>query len=487
MKNIINIFATLFALIVVASCAKEVLTSNEIKEDATLVPYTVNVSIAGTKATISGLEVLWQDGDKIAIFDGVAKREFTLSSGAGTKTAKFTGEIASTATTISAVAPYSAAGEEAGQYNVPEDQNIAAGATVDPAAVIMVATEVAKNEALSFTNPCGVARMTVPAGADSVSISCTAGLYKVKFPAALSAAGDYDLVLPAGEQKDINVVTTIAGIDYFKTTENTLEITAGSIIKLGDIKGEPGIFYAGEFYKIVKLKDGNWWMAENLRFVPKGLTPSDNKNDVTAGIYYPVVINSTNTAAEFSKDAAAIKSKGYLYQSEVALGLKVGDITTEAQAKALEGCQGICPAGWHIPTITDITGLVGKATSPITTVTTAPYYNGSDGSISMLNKDGFNIDAYGAVSIANVTTKTATLMGWLKAYPEKISSGYICGSSFAAIDYNVKNDPTSGIKNVQFYGFMPMTNKTAATAYTMNGAKLSYRIGAAVRCIKDNK
>jgi len=484
MKNTINIFATLFALIVVASCTKEVLTSNEIKEDATLVPYTVNVSIAGTKATISGLEVLWQDGDKIAIFDGVAKREFTLSSGAGTKTATFTGEIASTATTISAVAPYSAAGEEAGQYNVPEEQNIAAGATVDPAAVIMVAAEVAKNEALSFTNPCGVARMTVPAGADSVSVSCTAGLYKVKFPAALSAAGNYDLVLPAGEQKDIKVVTTIAGVDYFKTTENTLEITAGSIIKLGDIKGEPGIVYAGEFYKIVKLKDGNWWMAENLRFVPKGITPSDDKNNVTAGVYYPLVINSTKSAAEFSKEAVVIKSNGYLYQSEVALGLKVGDITTEAQAKALEGCQGICPAGWHIPTITDITGLVGKAVSPITTVTTAPYYNGSDGSISMLNTDGFNIEAYGAVSISNVTTTTATFTGWLSKYPDKISSGYICGSSFASY---VTDATTGGIKNVQFYGFMPMTNKTDATAYTLNGAKMSYRNGAAVRCVKDKK
>jgi len=236
-------------------------------------------------------------------------------------------------------------------------------------------------------------------------------------------------------------------------------------------------------YRTVKLKDGKWWMADNMRLIPSGITPSNNLENVRAGIYYPVVFNGT--AAAFSTEASVIGKRGYLYQSETALGLSVGGITTETQAKALEGCQGICPKGWHIPTISDITGLVGKAVSPISTVTTAPYYNGSDGSIALLNQDKFNVEAYGAVSIQDATKTAATLTGYLTKYPGKISSGYLCGSSFSTITYNTADGATSGIKNIQFYGFLSMTNKATEAEYTFNGAKLSYFIGAAVRCVKN--
>lgn len=273
-----------------------------------------------------------------------------------------------------------------------------------------------------------------------------------------------------------NLATVVCG-DGYDAAVHTIYASTGN---------ESAFIYAGESYKVVKLKDGKWWMAENLRYVPKGYTPSDDLKNVKAGVYYPVVVNDAKTAATFSKDSAAIKANGYLYQSEVALGLKVGDITSQAQAEALEGCQGICPAGWHIPTIADITGLVGKAVSPITTVTTAPYYNGSNGSIKLLNADGFNVDAYGAVSLLDNTKTVATLMGFLKASSDRITSGYICGSSYAAIDYNVKGEATSGIKNVQFFGMMPMTNKDKEEDFTINGSKLSYRIGASVRCVKNN-
>lgn len=235
----------------------------------------------------------------------------------------------------------------------------------------------------------------------------------------------------------------------------------------------------GNWYTTVKLADNNWWMAENLRTIPAGLTPSSDLTNVTAGIYYPVVVNGSTAA--FSTDNSTIRTKGYLYQSETALGVAVNSISTEDEAKALEGCQGICPNGWHIPTITEITGLIGKAVSPITTVTTAPYYNGSNGSIALLNADNFNIDTYGAVSIIDNTKTAATLMGALKGYEDRTTSGYIAGSSFATISLNTD----SSIKNLQFWGLMPMSNKASVDDYTCNGTKLSYKIGASVRCIKN--
>ena len=297
--------------------------------------------------------------------------------------------------------------------------------------------------------------------------------------------------LLAGKQYSLTIVVNAADIKV---------ILAGEIENWtdgGEITGQPEdpdnnehldegyITYAGDKYNVVKMDDGKWWMAQNLRFIPAGLTPASELTAVTAGIFNPLKVNDGQTALEFTNDADIIAANGYLYQSEVALGLNVGDLTTVAAAQALEGTQGICPAGWHVPTIDDITGLVGKAVSPITTNTQAPYYDGSNGSIALLNADGFNIDAYGAISIQDNTKTNGTFMGWASGYPNKISSCMIIGSSYAGVTYNTSNDETSGIKNLQFWGLMPMTNKAAENQYTCNGSKVSYRIAGPVRCVRD--
>ena len=246
------------------------------------------------------------------------------------------------------------------------------------------------------------------------------------------------------------------------------------------------IIYHDVQYSVVKMDDNKWWMAQNLAYVPEGITVSDDNTNVTAGVYYPLVLNSDQSAPIFSKDEAVIASNGYLYQSEVALGLNVDDLTTVTAAQALEGAQGICPDGWHIPTIADITGLVGKAVSPIETNANAPYYNGSNGSIALLNADGFNMEAYGMVSIGTNVATTGTLSGRMSGY-DHLCSSMFCGSSYAGVTYNTANDESSGIKNLQFYGLMPMTNKAAEADYTCNGTKVSYRIAGPVRCVRDSQ
>ena len=155
-----------------------------------------------------------------------------------------------------------------------------------------------------------------------------------------------------------------------------------------------------------------------------------------------------------------------------------------ADAEKLEGAQGICPQGWHVPTLTEIVGLVGKSVGA-TTVETAPYYDGANGSIVKLNEDGFNMDAFGAISIQDNTKTAGTFMGWASGYPDKLSSGMFCGSTYAGVTYNTSGDETSGVKNLQFYGFMPMTNKSSEAQYTCNGTKVSYRIAGPVRCVRN--
>ena len=264
------------------------------------------------------------------------------------------------------------------------------------------------------------------------------------------------------------------------------EITGGGDGPAFEEKLSEGYFtYDGVKYNVVKMKDGKWWMAQNLAYLPEGFTPATDLSAVTAGVFAPIQVNAGQTAAEFTTDPAVIAAHGYLYQAEVALGLKVGDLTSVAAAEALEGAQGICPKGWHIPTAADILGLVGKAVSPLVNNTGAPYYDGANGSISLLNADGFAMDAFGAISIQDNTKTTGAFMGWAKGYPAKLSSGMFAGSTYAGVAYNTANEEASGVKNLQFFGLMPMTNKATEAEYTCNGTKVSYRIATPVRCVRD--
>ncbi len=236
--------------------------------------------------------------------------------------------------------------------------------------------------------------------------------------------------------------------------------------------------YRGETYNTVTLKDGRTWMAENLRMIPTGLTPSDDITNLTAGIYYPVVLNEEKTAAVQTRDESVIKSNGYLYQVETALGLAVGELKTEEQARSLSGARGVCPPGWHVPTVEELHALVGKiATYDKGINTDAPYFDATSQSAKMdlINADGFNIGAYGAFTVQNNTSTSASLMGYLKTYPSEIASGYICGSSFSSL-----SETDGVITNFQFWSLLPMKSQG-----TINGAKQSYRIAAPVRCVKD--
>lgn len=241
--------------------------------------------------------------------------------------------------------------------------------------------------------------------------------------------------------------------------------------------------YAGDTYRIVKMRDGRWWMAENLRYIPDGMTPCNDLNNVTAGIYYPVMNDGTSVVFSTSEDD--IRNNGYLYQAETAFGVPVGTITDLEIAKSFAKTQGICPDGWYIPTIEDIAALVGKTIDPFTSLknANAPYYNGTEGSLMLLNKDCFNLHPCGAVSIGDTTKTVALLTGKLGTY-EGLTSGMYIGSTYAKNTPVNANDLSQGYKNYTFAGLLPMTNKATEAAFTCNHTNVGFRIGASVRCIK---
>lgn len=252
------------------------------------------------------------------------------------------------------------------------------------------------------------------------------------------------------------------------------------------------ITYHGDKYTVAKMKDNKWWMTQNMRYVPEGYTPSSDLTQVTAGIYNPVIYNVTESAAEFSTDDDIIEQHGYFYQTEVAMGLKVGDLPQEVPAddEALaalrlqyEGIQGICPKGWHIPTLKDIMDLVGRCSGQ-TTNKDAPYYDNTADNclIDLLNADNFNMDAYGAINIASITTTTASFIGGLKTR-SYLSSGYYVGSTIYKVN---KNSQTGAFTTYQFYALMPNTNKDNANEFNCNGAFMNYRVGANLRCVRND-
>lgn len=303
-----------------------------------------------------------------------------------------------------------------------------------------------------------------------------------------------EAALEAGKKYDVNVVVNEQSLDV---------LISGAIDDWGeggeipvDTGEEPAevqfeedlehnsFTYDNVQYAIAKMKDGKYWMAQNLAYLPAGKTACTDLNNVTAGVYAPLKVNDGHTAAEFTTDADVIAANGYLYQAEFALGLKVGDLKSVADAQALEGAQGICPPGWHVPTLSDILGLVGKSVGADTNAD-APYYDGANGSIAKLNADGFNMGAYGMVSIQDNTKTSGTLQGWNSNYPDRLTSSMVCGSTYAGVTYNTSGDATSGVKNLQFYGLMPMTNKATEAEYTCNGTKVSYRIAGPLRCVRN--
>ena len=229
--------------------------------------------------------------------------------------------------------------------------------------------------------------------------------------------------------------------------------------------------YDGERYNIVSMKDGNKWMAENLRYVPAGKTPSSNPAD-KSGVWYSAA-NADKTA-----DPELTATKGLLYDAATVFGVKE---ITDDNAASFEGKQGICPKGWHIPTVTEMTGLVGKCANGTLDNLNAPYYDAAQlgAPIDALNEDGYNWTFAG---IINVTTNVATGAYSVTNSPAGVdpvvygAMSYVWGSTFYQ-----KN---AAGNNLQFYGFM---STWTATYKRITVAYANYLSGYSVRCVKDKE
>ena len=173
MKTINRIFAVAFmALCMLAfnACIEE--AAPILPEDGTLVEMTFEASVAETKAAFDGKRINWEVGDKVAIYDGIAKREFTVQSVKG-GVASIKGPVAAEATEFYAVTPFSAArealpGDGKIYFNLPTEQVLASGKDFDEDAFVAVGK--VDGTRISFKNVVSLLKINIPDNITSVSL-----------------------------------------------------------------------------------------------------------------------------------------------------------------------------------------------------------------------------------------------------------------------------------------------------------------------------
>ena len=226
--------------------------------------------------------------------------------------------------------------------------------------------------------------------------------------------------------------------------------------------------YHGVEYKTVTLADGNKWMAENLRYIPEGKSVSSDPAE-DAGIWYPA------SNADKVADPALAETLGLLYDAATAFGVEA--VTLE-NAATFEGAQGICPTGWHIPTLTEMTGLVGYCANSAVINTEGAYYDSTikGASLAALAADGWDWQFASMRNKANLTGTGSYTVTNYNGYYGVMS--YLIGSSL----YKTFTNDDGSLKNVQYYYFMTTYNASNEKVTVAYG---NFLAGASLRCVKN--
>lgn len=406
---------SVLALAALAACEKSVDTPDYSDSKVSIDPII-------TKAT----DVNFESGDKVGLSIIKGSENYVTNAEMTFGGSLFTGDVvwysdSEAASKFMAYYPYSSAGVPT-TFTVASNQNSAKGYTesdlmgavsseIKPSdnAVTMVFKHLLTKIVLKTKNESGsdissvVMKGLVPtANVDLANMSVSvASAAAVDITAKEVTVNSVYQAIIVPQNTSINlVVTTKSGLELSQklaTTDlvsggrynvNVLITKSGLDIKLsseiedwddkGDIPGEdtPGgdapafeehlsenyFMYDGVKYNTVKLSNGQIWMAQPMRYVPKGYTVSADPTEETH-VWYPYTFVNEGTPAAIkatevkaATDDASIEKYGYLYDFYAAANVK--EITT-SNMKSLEGVQGICPKGWHVPTRADYLALCG--------------------------------------------------------------------------------------------------------------------------------
>ena len=240
MKTTKRIFAAAFVALSMSAfnaCIEEASPVLPEEQDEKLVEMTIEASQVDVKSTFSGKQIGWETSDKVAVYDGKAKREFSVIAVNDGK-ATLTGMVAADATDFYAVFPYSAArdvlpSDEGKIYiSVPQDQILAEGKNFDEDAFVTTGKIVDNH--VTFKNAVSLLKLHVPSGVTSVSLKGFAGENIVggtSVSATLKPAGEsftegdyYIAILPVTFNTGFKVIYEDAAKSDIAIKKNTSKV-----------------------------------------------------------------------------------------------------------------------------------------------------------------------------------------------------------------------------------------------------------------------
>src|SRR5690554_4082552 len=156
-----------------------------------------------------------------------------------------------------------------------------------------------------------------------------------------------------------NFVSSISGLTanttyYVRAYATNSNGTAyGSAMSFTTQEGSSGSTFTdprdGKVYQTVVIGD-QVWMAENLAYLPSVNMVADGSEDAAGSYYYVYGYDGTNVADAKATDNYA--TYGVLYNWTAAMDGEASSSTNPS------GIQGVCPAGWHVPSDAEWTELI---------------------------------------------------------------------------------------------------------------------------------
>lgn len=309
---------------------------------------------------------------------------------------------------------------------------------------------------------------------------------------ALAAGGQYTVkarVLPDG--LEVKVSGEIENWD--DKGELAGETGDEQAARFEDHAAENYFVYDGEQYRTVTLADGSRWMAEPLRYLPEGYTPSADAAE-RSHIWYPYALTGvtdkiTAGGAQALTDKESLRQKGYLYDFCAAFG---GVEITEENMYGFEGTQGICPEGWHIPTRTEYLALCGLSNraageSGNYTDESALFYDTAygGGKYTLYNAAGWNYVLTGARMQPTDTASPAFQLTTFWSGNTTDETPAECTGGVPALTYIMSSTGYTKVAGgIQFFAQMTTFTKV----YPEGRVSLSYiniNSGMQVRCVQN--
>lgn len=308
----------------------------------------------------------------------------------------------------------------------------------------------------------------------------------------VEADGPWTVIAPEGVTVSATSGTGNGSVNFTVPENNTDDYVSYDIIfncgfhqEIAHIVVLPALLpYGDNIYKIKKMPDGKWWMTEPLCYIPEGMKASEDPTDNNAHIWYPYAVENGNVVVK--TDEETIKKSGYYYDMNAVLG--VDEIKPETAA-SLEGVQGICPDGWHVPTRAEYLALCGASTKAVGE-DNAPdnkdafFYDEAmkGGSVVKFNEGGWNFVPTGARLKASYTASGSYNKGTIaeentedKSFVGLPSINYVATSTY----YNFKEG-----SNLQFFALMSTFNKSNHGKLAL--AYMHAETGSQVRCVRND-